>query len=124
MLASSAVQVTNVAPNGNLPPLAGEHDELRASSRRRSGAAYVIVTGLPSGELSDWLAGQLIPKRGRLRRRLHPAEAIKARTGATAEPQQHARRHEDSSLLAVPVNVFVPFESSWLILKTNSHLAS
>ena len=67
--ASSAVQVINVAPNGNLPPLAGEHDELTGVVPPEIvGAAYVIVTGFPSGDESDWLDGTADPERRRLRR--------------------------------------------------------
>jgi hypothetical protein len=48
------VQVTDVAPTGNWLPLAREHDELTGIVPPEIvGAAYVIVTGLPSGDESD-----------------------------------------------------------------------
>jgi len=60
--ASSAVHVTSVAPSATLLPLGGEHDdEMGAVPPLIVGVAYVIVTGLPSGELSAWLSGQLMP---------------------------------------------------------------
>ena len=52
--ASSAVHVISVAPRENLLPLAGVHDELiGVVPPEIVGAAYVIVTGLPSGDKSD-----------------------------------------------------------------------
>ena len=51
--ASSAVQVTSVAPRGNLVPLAGEHDEVTGECPPTVvGASYVIVIGLLSGDAS------------------------------------------------------------------------
>src|SRR5437899_6782081 len=61
-LASSAVHVISVDPTGALLPLAGEHEEVTGVVPPLVvGAAYDSVTGFPSGEVTDWLAGQLIP---------------------------------------------------------------
>jgi hypothetical protein len=50
-----------VDPTAALLPLAGEHDEFTgAVPPAIVGAAYEIATGLPSGDVSSWLTGQLI----------------------------------------------------------------
>jgi hypothetical protein len=87
------VQVTNVAPNGNLPPLAGEHDELTGIVPPEIvGAAYVIVTAFPSGDESDWLAGQLIPKDDGCDGELQLEKAIEIKTSPAATKTRRPRR--------------------------------
>jgi hypothetical protein len=86
--ASWAVQVTNVAPSGNLVPLAGAHDEVTGDwPPTVVGASYVIVTGLPSGDASPWLSAQLIPNDVGADGELHAIDVTRIRTAAERSTQ-------------------------------------
>ena len=115
------MQVTNVAPNGNLPPLAGEHEELTGIVPPEIvGAAYVIVTAFPSGDDSDWLAGQLIPKDDGCEGELQAAATI-ARPAKTDRPIEH---HETNGPPRPPWWSFCRSCASGALFKTDSHLTS